>query len=980
MAEPVTIEVFPNTGHQYFSIPLLDLIPEKHPYREDKSKLEEIARKNLGRSFEPLDAMIGWVRFQYDYDDDKGKPLLKLAVETNLGRDNRGFPYDTEEVSEKPDDEPIPTRFAARDEQELWSFDGEIKISSVPSVQGASLPVSLTIKFRKPGGSIPIDVDLIVDLGNTRTAAVLLETPGQDGRPLRIAPLQVVPRGSPYPDRKENAASFDKSAIIPSWLVLHQSVFSHLEPPVDHSQSHIEYEEFQSEATGAKRYRKRSSFPQAFVELSPALVGGGNSKQGAARILAKSSVETDGPFFLSSPKRYVWDDQPQDRPYWYALPNSQDVLAGASKSAPLVPLGGLIRYFMEQTGADVCSEESHDNILNLLNPQANPTYPRRAAICWFALSIIESAYRQMNAPAYMLSTARVSMPRRLRWIRVTFPAGWTTEEKDSYLAEWKRAIELFKLTHLERGFAPGPEKFPALTVDEMDEAVCSQLPIIYAQIQTLGQDAQRWIDLFGNGEKVTVMNLDIGGGTTDMSVIQYENANKEGPNIGVSLTSKLLFRFGHSIAGDMVVKAVIERVLLPAWIKASDRTSFFASKPQARKALKELFGPVNNTILAVDPFMPKKLARITRLVLAPLATLLLQRVAESDDSNATWEPLDIKELLKENVIIGLTLDDLNKLCVATMRTYGGIREGDTVAEPFSAAAKIVVNPEAVNECIKDVFSGVFHHLGIVAAEFKCHMVIVSGKPSELPLVRKLIDEAFPIPPQRIITVKNFPAGRWYPFNSDGKINDAKTCTVVGAALFQEILNGALRNFSLTPLAGNEADSFSEQYYWGIIPPKGSEAAFYLPRTPQNPNGFLLFSPEDYKKATSPSPDIKEFVKEFGGVPLDCRIGRQIRPIKNVAPDPVYELRWKPSDLTNQPPPPLTATIKLKWISTRGKSERIEMVSIKPNNPKVQASDIQLKLNTLPPPANPLSGSGDFWMDLPEFDTSGLFAHLPAGQR
>ena len=48
--------------------------------------------------------------------------------------------------------------------------------------------------------------------------------------------------------------------------------------------------------------------------------------------------------------------------------------------------------------------------------------------------------------------------------------------------------------------------------------------------------------------------------------------------------------------------------------------------------------------------------------------------------------------------------------------------------------------------------------------------------------------------------------------------------------------------------------------------------------------------------------------------------------------------------------------------------------------RVSPGDIELKLNTLPPPANPLSGRGDFWMDSPEFETNGLFAYLPKSQQ
>src|SRR4029077_8505962 len=150
-----------------------------------------------------------------------------------------------------------------------------------------------------------------------------------------------------------------------------------------------------------------------------------------------------------------------------------------------------------------------------------------------------------------------------------------------------------------------------------DEAVCSQLPIIYAQVQTLMNDGQTWIDLYGNGTSLVVMNLDIGGGTSDMSIIEYQN--KSGASRNAALSCKVLFRFGSNIAGDMIVKSIIEKVLLPAWIKASDK-GLYAKNPQAAIALETLFtNPTFAVVRQVDPFMQRKLARITRLVLAPLA-------------------------------------------------------------------------------------------------------------------------------------------------------------------------------------------------------------------------------------------------------------------------------------------------------------------------------------------------------------------------
>jgi hypothetical protein len=979
---PVSLEVFANTGHQYFSFPLSD-VASGGAKKKSGSELEALAVKNRG-SFERLAGEMPWIRYQFDLAEDRpegNRAVLRLAIETNLGLNTRGFLFNVDEVDEKPPDDFEVAHFAGRDDTDLESSWGrKISVASVPTKDGGEFPVDLNIEFVKPGGQDWIDVDLIVDLGNTRTAAILLESPGTSHIPLdqRIYPLRILPRGTQYEllapkpvSSTDLPSMLDDCAIIQSWLLLRQTLFSSAEPPSECPQVHTHFEEFKSNATGKTRYRKFNHLPQSFVEISPALIGGGKSREGAARVLAYTDLETDAPFFLSSPKRYVWDDQPQGQKgntFWFSITNtdSQEFRDGKK----IIPLSGLIRYFMEPSGHDWKADRTpnaHD-FTQVPYFKANPTYPRQAAVCWFALSLIEAAYRQINAQGYRNATGRKMLPRRLRWVRVTFPAGWTSEEKALYFKQWKRAIDLFALTHLEAANShqtQSPPR-PMLAEDLMDEAVCSQLPIIYAHIQTLMNDGRSWIDLYGNGSNLVVMNLDIGGGTTDMAIIQYQN---KGANHNASLTCKLLFRFGKAIAGDMVVKAVIEKVLIPAWIKASDRGQY-TKYPRATLALENLFGsPSFNVIRQVDPFMPRKLARITRLVFAPLANYILQKMTERDeDSGTNVEPLVIKDessgspgfsAVSAKLIEQDTLNELNNLCIRTIRHYCYLRPDEQIAPPFSDQARIVWKPEQINDCIKEVFSSMFNNLGLLAARFKCHLVIVSGKPSELPLVRKLINEAFPIMPQRIMTVKDFPAGRWYPFATpEGKIQDAKTCTVVGAALFQELVNGALRDFNIA--AANENDFF-KQYYWGIIPSGGKPDDFY-----RKPN--LLFSPSDYRNAGQQSANRIAVEKTFNNVPLDCRIGRQITRLKDVPPDPVYELAWERTDSEARPSGQVTATVTLRWVSVRGEGEQLELVNVIPeNNAKVNPHDVRLKLNTLL--------SRDFWMDSPEFDTRQLFTHL-----
>src|SRR5207244_3417449 len=97
--------------------------------------------------------------------------------------------------------------------------------------------------------------------------------------------------------------------------------------------------------------------PHAFIELSPALIGGGKSIEGAQRIFALTQLDWDYPFYLSSPKRYVWSlargGKVKGIPHWFQIPNQQD-----GDGDPFVPLKGLVRYFMSTDGNDLNTDSS----------------------------------------------------------------------------------------------------------------------------------------------------------------------------------------------------------------------------------------------------------------------------------------------------------------------------------------------------------------------------------------------------------------------------------------------------------------------------------------------------------------------------------------------------------------------------------------------------------------------------------------------
>ena len=99
MAEAKTtiLKVFHNTGHHFFTVPLAELLAGKN-----EAFLLKLVESNRG-AFEVWSPYTLWIRYQYDRTEREGTPIIKIAVESNLGLPDRGFLYDVREHSARPE-------------------------------------------------------------------------------------------------------------------------------------------------------------------------------------------------------------------------------------------------------------------------------------------------------------------------------------------------------------------------------------------------------------------------------------------------------------------------------------------------------------------------------------------------------------------------------------------------------------------------------------------------------------------------------------------------------------------------------------------------------------------------------------------------------------------------------------------------------------------------------------------------------------
>jgi len=936
-SQPSVIDLFADTGHHFAFVPL-----PAHQLRANPD-LDRLCRNNDFPWCEARDTSglpLRWLRYQFAQREIDGTPTdesgILLAIETNLGNSQRGWVLQPEEPVNATDAAkysaadkaatpyvfPDATRQPAGGIQRLTVYLPVVSTAPRDSLAlSRSISLDLEIHWLEPVGKM-VDVDLIVDFGNTRSVALLLArsqsahgTLSEITQPVRFGYHREEPQSSP----RETG---DPAAMIDSWFVLQETTFANLEP-LDHKlpphlPQPVENLRWEETSLGLWPLKKKGERvvartlrqPHLFVDLSPAVLG-----PPAADILANLEPRAGGNHFLSSPKRYLWDQTPvgdlgqagltfwtMNVQRWH--PNSKNVQAGKA----LEKLSATVLRFLDQDGADWGLGEDATQCPPPERPDAaarpparphEPAYPRADALTWAALAILETGYRQLQSAAGR-PAGQPFVRARLASVMVTFPPGWTAQELEAYRRKWQKALDIFALTRLpdRRLITEGGDR-PTLSM-ELDEAVAAQLPLIFDEIRRLGERGENWLELVGRGQgneaRARVMNLDVGGGTTDVTIVEYQDLR---PGEGVDLVATVLYRDSSTIAGDGLVRQIIESVLLPALGR---------ELPEAgRRAFASLLARQKGEDRP-------RWNRINRQVFLPIVHHWLSAAALEDPP-----PAVAPRQLRVNLHL---IEEFNALCEQ------------------AGLPSLLLDPDLpftcplapVGACVREIFSGLFGSLAKVVESFDCDLVLVSGKPSELAAMKTLLHAELPLLPQRILFTKNAAIGEWYPLSVEGRIHDAKTVTVAGAALYQAIKRGLMgpgwhisRRVSPHLLTRN---------YWGTMP-RGAQTRF----------GTLLLEPGE---------DRRDCRLQIGD-----RLGRRMLPA-DTRPEPVYLLQWRDRSRYRAGGDPVNAllNVTLERVAPvpaladgseqipQAEALRLALVDGVWNGQRVTLEDVQLSLCTL----------------------------------
>jgi len=680
--------------------------------------------------------------------------------------------------------------------------------------QAISLP-AIEFSIRPPVTGNVKDVDMVIDFGNSRTGALLLEMRGETAPTPQMLPFHLYDRARL--DAWNDAGEFDP-AQADKWFSsrTHWSVTPYAEPQplVRDSFREVETKKGLLGRTQRNTVRESQSIrPQLFEDVSMVRLG-----SHAKRIASDPSSTGDQRTGVSSPKRYLWAD---DASWLEGCDWFMDTSRSDSRTIPSRLSGPLLR-FLSETDDDTLLDHL-DTAGPAMESPARPRHAPRVLMTAALYEILSQAFAWINSPAYRKATGDASRPRRLRSVTLTYPTGMITVERERLLTQATKAARVFAQT-IGRGFP-----VPAVELG-LDEASAVHLAYVWGELRSLGQNPALWMSIAAPHRAHTTSTaaseatsaeqppesplaataaparrrptrsapeaaaddapgelriacIDIGGGTSDLMIAGYQCRSQ----IDDEVTGRILHRDGISIAGDQLVKRILERIIVPVF---ADATAL------DRGTVQLLFGP------EVPHNRELRSLRTSWMnhIFVPLAHAWLGAV--SKQSNETVCHTDERIVSRE--------------ALHSLQT-----EIDRVTEPgrhnVNEPLRLDVDAELLMDVVQEVFGELIADFCERIVRHEADIVLLAGQPTRLNAIQDLVRMMLPLPSSRVIAMHRHYAGNWYPYQdeqgrSPGFIVEPKSAVVVGAAVEFLARHGHLPQFRFQM---TDTDR-SRSWYWGVM--------------------------------------------------------------------------------------------------------------------------------------------------------------------
>lgn len=613
-----------------------------------------------------------------------------------------------------------------------------------------------------------IAVDLILDVGNSHTCGILVED---------------------HPEA-HNGLSQSYELQLRDLEQPHQVYNEMFESRIEFAQAQF----------GKPNFSVESGREDAFLWPSIVRVGREASRMALARL------GTEGASGLSSPRRYLWDEESYAPGWRFSKTVGNAALEPHAIAAPFT-------HLMNDEGQPLFTIPFDDRL-----PVFSAQYSRSSLMTLMLCELLAQALGQMNSAAQRAKMMNDSAPRRLRNIILTLPSAMPKPEREIFRRRMQEAIGLVWKAMgwhpADDGFTTEQEKaasrfrVPEVQM-EWDEATCGQMVYLYNESQVnfggntkaffasqARPDRVRDVDE-KPGQTLRVASIDIGGGTTDLAVTQYTLDDSIGSNVKIS--PLLMFREGFKVAGDDILLDMIQLYVLPA-LHASLKKAGIVNPDSV---MDKLFGNAGR----MDGQSALR-QQSTLQILMPIGRAILE-------SYEGFDPLDMSAELEATFGELLPHRPTNKVLEYLNGEIQREQPAETPAFDILHTPLIVRLSKLHGEFLSNRISITqnLRSLCEVVALYDCDVLLLTGRPSRFPGVQALFRYLQPLPISRIVSLDGYHTSDWYPFNKFGRIENPKSTAAVGAMLCLLALDLRLPGFYFK---AGDFEPYSTIRYFGMI--------------------------------------------------------------------------------------------------------------------------------------------------------------------
>lgn len=539
----------------------------------------------------------------------------------------------------------------------------------------------------------------------------------------------------------------------------------------------------------------------------------------------------------SSPKRYLWDEKPYSG-QWENLITTDDPFNVALSNDISVPV---LSELFDKEGWFKNEETQHEEGMELLDfDQKEHHYSRSSLMTFAMIEIFNHAITQINSIRYRDKWGNIDCRRVIRNVIITCPTAMPLKEQiklrqcacDAYQALTKcmNGLEMAEILPSSSALRITDEYADInRRVWSYDEASCCQLVYLYAEIaQRYSGEINKFFELKGHvrteleeegySEKaLTIGSIDIGAGTTDIMVCAYEFEG-EGRS---RLTPIPLFWDSFYLAGDDILRNIIQNIVIEGKDYGQSNQGNITSALTNRlltlsdEELQELPCCKDNIVYRdkITDICQTLDVDAKHYKIVAFASNLIHDFFGTDSSMMGYR--DRRCRIDFNTQISMPIAQMMLELLRTHRpsklyTFEDIfhdaKPADYLLSYFYhhfgfrfEELNWRFDPVEVADIVKATMEPLMKQLALVLYTQQCDIIVLAGRPTSLDAITELFIKYVPISPDRLVRLNDYRVGSWFPTaDGQGYFYNQKSIVAVGGMvgfLASQGLKGLVLDFS-----------------------------------------------------------------------------------------------------------------------------------------------------------------------------------------